>query len=93
MAKAKRNTKQEASQAQPARTPGGVPQGLKRALYFVGAVFLTACAVYTALTMVIMGNGIAIGIVGTVVFAAVGVRLFRMGMGEDMGTLRRHHRQ
>ena len=89
MAKAKHHSKQEAPKAEPTRKQGGMPQGLKRALYFVGAVFLTACAAYTALTMVIMGNGIAIGIVGTIVFAAVGVRLFRMGMGEDMGTLRR----
>ena len=67
----------------------GKPSPAKRVLSFVGAVFLAACAAYTALTMVIMGNGIAIGIVGTIVFAAVAVRLARIGLGEDMGTLRR----
>lgn len=62
--------------------PAGIPKGLKRALCYVGSVFLMLCAVYTGVTMVIQG-GVAIGIVGVTVFAAVAVRLFRMGCGEE----------
>lgn len=69
--------------ASQAGKPAGIPKGLKRALCYVGSVFLMLCAVYTGITMVIQGGGVAIGIVGVIVFAAVAVRLFRMGCGEE----------
>ena len=72
-----------------AAKPAGIPRALKRALCYVGSVFLMFCAVYTGITMVVQGGGVAIGVVGVIVFAAVAVRLFRMGGGEEFERIRR----
>lgn len=66
-----------------------MPTWLRRAICFLGSVFLMLCAVYMLVARVLGGNGLLIGIVGTIVFAVMAVHLFRAGLADGVWRVER----
>lgn len=78
MGKRTRTKRGSTQDAPKAKRPA--PRWLRRAVCFAGSVFLMLCAVYMLVARVIGGDGMLIGVVGTIVFAMMAVHLFRAGL-------------
>ena len=74
---AKKNAQRKDDSERPAERPRrSMPRWLRRAICFAGSVFLMF------FIMVIEGYGLPIGIVGTIVFSAMAIHLFRAGLAD-----------
>lgn len=87
---AKKNAQRKDDSERPAERPRRLmPCWLRRAICFAGSVFLMFCAVYMFFIMVIEGYGLPIGIVGTIVFSAMAIHLFRAGLTDGQWRVER----
>ena len=87
---AKKNAQRKDDSERPAERPRrSMPRWLRRAICFAGSVFLMFCAVYMFFIMVIEGYGLPIGIVGTIVFSAMAIHLFRAGLTDGQWRVER----
>ncbi len=85
----KRTLREKTIPSVPPSGPGvRCPAGFA-APFALPVVFLMFCAVYMFFIMVIEGYGLPIGIVGTIVFSAMAIHLFRAGLTDGQWRVER----